>query len=282
VDGHPHTTASEARSYIDRGRVNGWLARSAATVITTLAEGSDYAGRPACEIGVHHGKLAILLGLLTGGRLVAYDLFEDQGQNVDGSGKGDRQIFLLNAAHHLGDGADVHALRENSLDLTPERVIADCGDRPALFSVDGGHTAALTANDLRLAAAATADDALVILDDFYNGDWPEVAFGAIEVLGDGRTPLVPFCTVGNKVLFAKSRAEAARFRAILDRTPVEALPDVTHVGTCEMLGHPVAVMRNWASRDSAPMRLLKNSALWRRIRHTSLGQSLRRLLLRVR
>jgi hypothetical protein len=58
------------------------------------------------EIGVHHGKLFILLYLL--GRppekAVAIDLFEDQHFNIDLSGSGDLAKFRRNLARH-SDGA---------------------------------------------------------------------------------------------------------------------------------------------------------------------------------
>jgi len=73
---------------------------AAANMIATLSavqEAQRVSGNVA-EIGVHHGKLFILLYLLARGdeRAVAVDLFADQTRNVDQSGAGDLDKFRVN------------------------------------------------------------------------------------------------------------------------------------------------------------------------------------------
>jgi hypothetical protein len=101
---------SRVARYIRHGKfyVEGWLRTEAALVIAALNERQralDAKGGIA-EIGVHHGKLFILLYLL--GRppekAVAIDLFEDQHFNIDLSGSGDLAKFRRNLARH-SDGA---------------------------------------------------------------------------------------------------------------------------------------------------------------------------------
>src|SRR5262245_20325013 len=82
--------------YLKRGqrRVEGWLTPLAAEALVDLAgiqKRLEIRG-PICEVGVHHGKLFILLHLLTIApeASVGWDLFERQGENVDQSGRGDR------------------------------------------------------------------------------------------------------------------------------------------------------------------------------------------------
>jgi len=83
---------SRVESYIHRGKfyVEGWLHTEAAITIAALGERQRALGVEGgiAEIGVHHGKLFILLYLLGRApeRAVAIDLFEDQHLNIDLSG----------------------------------------------------------------------------------------------------------------------------------------------------------------------------------------------------
>jgi hypothetical protein len=84
--------------------VKGWLLPGAIKMVMALAKVQDaeeIKGNVG-EIGVHHGRLLILLTLLTrdGEKAVAVDLFSDQDRNVDHSGKGDLKQFKENLEHH--------------------------------------------------------------------------------------------------------------------------------------------------------------------------------------
>jgi hypothetical protein len=77
-----------------------------------------------------------------------------------------------------------------------------------MFSVDGGHTAHLTANDLEIAADALVDGGIVVLDDYWppNRGWAGVTEGLYRFLGQqmlvpGRRcqRLIPFLAVDNKI-----------------------------------------------------------------------------------
>ena len=72
------------------GQVEGWLDPRSAKVIAALGEYQTAQGiRGAVgEIGVHHGKLLVLLDLIKakGEISFAVDLFDDQQLNVDQSG----------------------------------------------------------------------------------------------------------------------------------------------------------------------------------------------------
>src|SRR4051794_25250776 len=129
------------------------------------------------EIGVHHGKLFILLSLLRrpGERAVALDLFEDQELNVDNSGRGDRERFLANVDRHHRDAPDVVVQKADSNELDGAGLRQLAGGPLRIVSVDGGHTAELTAHDLTTAADALADGGVVILDDCFNEVFPAVA-----------------------------------------------------------------------------------------------------------
>ena len=122
--------------------VQRWLDDFSARLICAIATILDNAGRhgAAVEIGVHHGRLFILLHLAsTGERDLVIDVFEDQELNVDSSGKGDKAIFLRNLQRFGGDPARVNILQKSSLAVQPAQIIERVG-RPVTFSIDGGHT----------------------------------------------------------------------------------------------------------------------------------------------
>jgi hypothetical protein len=93
---------------------------AAGKIIATLSavQEAQHIGGNVAEIGVHHGKLFILLYLLTRGeeRAVAVDLFANQVQNIDHSGVGDLDKFRANLARHAD--ADMRRLVVHEGDST--------------------------------------------------------------------------------------------------------------------------------------------------------------------
>ena len=197
-------------------RVEGWLLPMAIEAICGLADLQQEMGihGPACEIGVHHGRLFLLLHLLTvpPERSVAFDLFEMQDENVDGSGKGSRDALMQNLRAHGCDLSRVEVVTENSLRLTPERIVSLCGGPPRLFSIDGGHTAEATRNDLVLADRTVCDGGLVVLDDYFNSSWPGVSEGTCTFVREDRERLLPVAITSNKFIFAAGQEQAAAYR----------------------------------------------------------------------
>ena len=197
------------QAYVQRGHkvVGGWLDPSAIDIIATISRQQTKIGISGglAEIGIHHGRLFILLHLLGQGseRSAAYDLFEMQDENVDASGLGDKSIFLDNLRRHGCDVERIVVKSRNSLDMTAAEVRADAGP-VRLFSVDGGHTADITASDLALAEASLCPGGIVILDDYFNEAWPGVSEGAARYLALGASPLVPVAIGGNKFIFTNS------------------------------------------------------------------------------
>jgi hypothetical protein len=224
-------------------RVHGWLLPEAARCIVCLHDSQRRNGvrGGVAEIGVHHGKLFILLCLLRdeGEIAVGYDLFDQQDQNIDRSGKGSLEILRDNLRQVNVGTSHVKPITANSMELTGARVRTDSESPVRLFSIDGGHTAEITRNDLSIAAEAIADDGVIILDDFFNEAWPGVATGTAQFLRDHPQRLVPFAILGNKVFFARTEAAAESFRQILSRSDIVAERWV--LKSSEFFGHPVLV-----------------------------------------
>lgn len=199
--------------------VQGWLDPLGLLVIDALEAAqrdADVAGNVA-EIGIHHGKLFVLLSLLRreGETAVAIDLFEDQHLNVDSSGRADRGAFEANLRRWHRHAPDVVTHTCDSRTIGGADLIDLAGGRCRLVSVDGGHTADLTEHDLETACDALSDGGLVILDDCFNELFPAVSEGAQRFLRR-RKDIVTVGAAGNKT-FLTQPAHAPRYRAAMAR-----------------------------------------------------------------
>ncbi len=162
--------------------VSGWVAPGALSFLLALNQFQHelQIGGSVCEIGVHHGRYFIALANLLENCefAVGYDIFGMQEKNVDKSGCGDFEIAQQNILKHFSSTTSTAKLVvADSLKLTSREILDQCTQQVRLFSVDGGHTEYHAVNDLCLAQEVIADGGVIIVDDFYNPDWPGVAEG---------------------------------------------------------------------------------------------------------
>lgn len=153
------------------------------------------------EIGVHHGKFFLMMTamLRENERAVAIDLWEDQHLNVDGSGRGNRGIFLDHAAL-IDPEADIRLLSGDSMALRAADLQEAMASKSVrLFSVDGGHTVAHVVNDLTLAQEVIASGGIIAVDDFLGAAWPSVSEGVFKFLSERNLRLAPFLIFQNKL-----------------------------------------------------------------------------------
>jgi hypothetical protein len=193
--------------YLARGmdNVEGWLDTYSARFIADLLLAQQIAGVEGAfgEIGVHHGKLFLLMRLAARGTPgFAIDIFGDQHLNVDSSGLGDRARFEANLAAWPAAGGALTIFQRSSLDMTAEEILGAVGSCRCV-SIDGGHTEACTLSDLRLADAVLHDQGVAILDDCFNEHWPDVVSGTARYLLDPATRLRPFAITPNKLYLAR-------------------------------------------------------------------------------
>jgi hypothetical protein len=259
---------SRVERYIRRGKfyVDGWLHSEAARTLVALVERQQALGvrGGVAEIGVHHGKLFILLYLLgrESERAVAIDLFEDQHLNVDRSGSGDLAKFRRNLERHA-DSRRLVLHKGNSMNLTGADLTRLAEGPLAFVSVDGGHTAEITAHDLATAEASIAEGGIIVVDDVFNQQWPGVADGVHRYF-ERRPNLVPFAIGANKTYFCRPS-----HRTVYHEAAVAVASAAT---ATEFLGHPVAFLQFW--RRSLKDRVAEWPA-WRRLRTTPVGLPLR-------
>jgi hypothetical protein len=259
---------SQVERYIHRGKfyVDGWLRTEAALTMVALTESQRRLGIAGgvAEIGVHHGKLFVLLYLLSRApeKAVAIDLFEDQHLNIDQSGNGDLAKFHRNLERHA-DSSRLVLHQGNSMELTGADLTRLADGPLRFFSVDGGHTAPLTEHDLATAEASIAEGGIIVVDDVFNEQWPGVGDGVRRYFERHRN-LVPFAIGVNKTYFCRPS-----HRDIYHNAAASAASAVTPT---EFLGQPVAYLH--FSRPTLKDRLV-GSVAWRRLRTTAVGQPLR-------
>ena len=170
--------------------IEGWLSPDAAKLLGLLDEAQqegDVNGH-LFEIGVHHGRSAVLLiGFArTDEHVGVCDLFGSQGENASGSGAGDREIFAANVARLAPTFSTLDVFESRSDQLDAAQV-----SRPVrMFHVDGGHLAEEALGDLRFAAGVLGEQGVIVLDDAFDMDWPGVTEGLYEFLRE-ESGLVP-------------------------------------------------------------------------------------------
>jgi hypothetical protein len=209
--------------------VDGWLFYGAIRMIISIAGAQKITG-PVAEIGVYHGRLFTLLYLLSedGEKAVAVDLFEDHGAHLVGAPHGDRSRFLANLRKHADD-ARLIVHQGDSTKITAADLIRLAGGLFRLISIDGGHTAEITAHDLETAEGALAKGGVIILDDCFNEAFPGVSDAVHRYFTQPRT-IVPFAIGANKTFFC--HPEYAHRYAIA----ATADADIVHR---ELMGFPV-------------------------------------------
>lgn len=245
--------------YLSSGakRVSGWLNPVSAAFIASISKHQrqiGFAGSSG-EIGVHHGKLFLLLHIMADldRPSFAVDLFEDQHLNADSSGKGDYQRFMSNVDRWAGRRDAVKIFKGSSLDLDPSAVIAGCG-RSRLFSVDGGHTTECTLNDLQIAEAVSEPHGVVVIDDVFNEFFPEVSMGMNAYVAKGR--LRPFAITPNKLYLADPEHLSGYRKWARSRW------ENRYEKTCDMYGSEVDVFGIRYASYPDWKRLLRDSPLY--------------------
>lgn len=176
------------------------------------------------ELGVHHGRFtgALFITARESEKLIAADLFEDlQYQNVDLSGFGNRQAFQRGLNLYGLNETDLHLVHAGSTEDLPFDWHKQGNFDPfRLISVDAGHTAGLTFNDLEVAFCNSLKGAIVILDDFFHNLWPGVTEGFFQFSGMGPVAEVyPFLRCEGKNFVTNDKAMHQHYYKILQSEP---------------------------------------------------------------
>ncbi|MDP1681766.1 MAG: class I SAM-dependent methyltransferase [Burkholderiales bacterium] len=294
------------KSYARRNykKVNGWLGSdtiSQLIQIDGIQRKLGLSGHVG-EIGVHHGKLFILLYLLAqqGEHAIAVDIFEQQALNVDKSGKGSLQVLERNLEAFTGGKSKLRVINADSTTIGAEQITAATGGYLRLFSIDGGHQSHIVRHDLNTAASAICEGGVIILDDYFNPEFPGVSECVNQFfLMDNTQGLVPFFVAMNKI-YLTTQGYAERYMDHFTRTdigiPFEATTkflayntSLSPIRITEMFGTNVISYspdrfgsvykagRTIRKLRSNLRRNLSNSAAWQYLRTIGLARLVRRL-----
>jgi hypothetical protein len=195
------------------------------------------------EIGVHHGKFFIGVENITpmSCRCVALDVFSMQTKNIDGSGKGNLEIFTQNYQKYAIDSKRVIPIEMDSLDV-------DCHalgiGKFGIISIDGGHTEMHTISDLRSAQKLMLSNGIVVLDDILNQDWGGVVTGACQFFQHSMSNrLVPFAIGFNKLYCCHFSASQLVRKAILNDKNILTSIGIKSFKRTEFAGHPIISLK---------------------------------------
>jgi hypothetical protein len=188
-------------------KVQGWVNKQMPNLLNFSVQMMDHFGisiGSIAEIGVHHGRFFLCLEehAVEGYNRDAFDVFEDQYRNLDGSGKGSLQYFIDNIQAYAKCPTLVRAFKVDSIDLRAGCTVYTNDTKYSLFSIDGCHTALHTCNDLMFAESVLVPGGIVIVDDISNMSWMGVFEGVCKYLSSPNPRLAPFAVGLNKLLMA--------------------------------------------------------------------------------
>ena len=220
--------------------IKGWLAPDSAIIISSLSKIQNELGVRGSvgEIGVHHGKLFLLLHLMLneGERSFAVDVFENQDLNLDKSGRGSYEVFTKNLLKY-GNPKLVDVFSNSSLNLSPDDIISKSG-KVRILSIDGGHTPEVTLNDFKLGESILVKGGVIILDDYFNHAWPGVSEGTNEYFFNHKSKLRPFAISINKVFFTNDRKISTQYLDYFKLVHLEKIQKFTR-----MFNNDVIILR---------------------------------------
>ncbi len=234
-------TSTLLDKYISRSMtgVQGYLTVLDARIIATLLSYQDenVARGHLCEIGVHHGRLFLMLALArrSGERAVAIDLFEDDAINSNTRHAGRNRALSINAQRLGIDLSEDETFKTSSLDIKPADILARTTGRVRFFSVDGCHLYHEVGNDLRLAEQTITPDGIIAVDDFFNTEWADVSFATGDFLVRSNA-IVPFAITSKLYLAAPEAAEKYK-KALLE------VSDVARITNVQILGKDVLALK---------------------------------------
>lgn len=185
--------------------VNGYLRSWDATLMRVLLrlQESRSVGGNLCEIGVHHGRLFLLLALARrhGETAIAIDLFEDDEINRNSVQAKRRGALQRNASRLNISLTDNEIWKQSSLDLSADLLLTRAGGPVRFFSIDGGHMYQHVASDLQLARHCVVPEGIIAVDDFFCAIWPEVSAATVDFIRNNPA-LAPVFITPNKLYLA--------------------------------------------------------------------------------
>ena len=196
------------------GCVEGWLGdrmSQIVEIIGVILDEQEVAGHVA-EFGVHHGLFLFLLNTLRNSdeECYAIDMFDNQSRNLDHSGQGSLAMLLCHIESFMPlERRFFRIVQRDTTSFSFGEIRELFGEKGVkFFSVDAGHTALHTRNDLQLVQEVLVPGGVVALDDYMSVHWPGVTEGFYRFFESENRRLKPFAFFQNK-LFLTTTSEHA-------------------------------------------------------------------------
>eukprot|EP00978_Attheya_sp_CCMP212_P011538 scaffold28492_cov50-Attheya_sp.AAC.2 len=177
------------------------------------------------ELGVHYGRFtsALFITARKTEKLVVADVFEQQDKNIDGSGHGNKEGFMKGLEVYGLTEKDLHTIYTGSTDELKNNWSQEAGFEQFRFiSVDAGHTAILTRNDLLISTCNLLKGGVVVLDDLFHFHWPGVTEGMFQFFNtmDDQHQLYPFLLCDEKLFMTNDRDFHGKYYNVLKHDPL--------------------------------------------------------------
>ncbi len=190
--------------------VEGWVDNRIFDILKDIAEFQEIwkVTGNLLEIGVYRGRFFFALDQLKrkNERSVAIDIFDEQMLNIDGSGASAERNFLelfMNNVKQFSYRPDqVDVIIADSLSISQKDIhdiVATYGTF-RIISIDGGHTAEHTVNDLLLCQGLLSKGGVIFVDDYSNMSWPGVHEGVCRFYLKHNYRVAPVFVGFNKLL----------------------------------------------------------------------------------
>lgn len=189
--------------------IEGWFLaqRTVSMMFESLMQDKPGGIEAIAEIGLYEGKsfIYMLNELEKGVPAIALDLFEDlQEFNHDHAGLGSAVKLKRNIMTYTPTKFDQVIWKHiNSQQITGAEVLKLSNQKHiTFFSIDGCHTVDCTLTDLRTALNSMDPEwGVIMLDDFTNPEWPEVALATGIFLREHHKRLAGLAFGENKIYF---------------------------------------------------------------------------------
>lgn len=202
-------------------KIPGFLSRIDADLISQLLLWQEVqgVGGSLCEIGVHHGRLFLLLALSRrpGETALAIDLFEDD-EVTAGAHAGRPQALIRNATKLRVSLSNEEILKCSSREVTANEILSRAPGQIRFFSIDGGHMYRDVENDLELARQCICQTGIIAVDDFCNVLWPEVSFATYDFLRS-QSEIVPVFATLSKLYLVRRGNEQRLLNEAFQKLP---------------------------------------------------------------
>jgi hypothetical protein len=215
-----HRMPASRATYLDEMEsIPGWFTSLDGALMCAASDHQRAAGIAGdiVEIGVYHGRSAILFGFLldAGERFIACDPFDADDGMTDENSRWNRRFypgltrasFERNYVHYHGALPVIAAVPSSGLGAVAGP--ASC----RIVHVDGAHDYATVRDDARISRELSAPGGVAVFDDYCKPHLPGTAMAVWEQVTSGA--LVPLVLTDAKLYGCWSTSEAAALRAHL-------------------------------------------------------------------